>query len=301
MIIKKKYWNIAKRLTTAQLQKESDADLLFDESDLFNVNIGRRGNNLFLGFYSREGLRLAFEKYSVFGTLRDLGFTDLLFLVNTDDPYLHKLSIYDGVQDPEHLLIEVVLKRELVTINMPFETEINGTTYETLAIEWLCMQNPRKSFSETRPQLPAQAYPGLGMASKAVELLMITAWRLNLSGVVNTPQHYHNAYLYSRIFFYLNPEYEAMLIAMKRDMEGHPLNVVAWAIEWGAVVEKNSGKPLTWPAGKQIVPLNERLKDFFNSRTYRHYVKEKSRDYAFELDMEKYIQKRNQQRRINEA
>ncbi len=294
MIIKKKYWNIAKRLSTAQLQKESDSDLLIDESDLFYVNIGKRGNNLFLGFYSKEGLKLAFEKYSVTHNLNELGFNDLVFIVNIDDPYVHKLSIYDRIQDPNHLLIEVVLKREIIKIDMPFTTPLNGKSYETLAIEWLCMQNPKASFTRSKPQLPGQHFPGLGMASKAVELMLITAWRLNLSGLLNTPQQYHNAYLYSRIFFYLNPEYEAMLTAMKRDTKKFPLPMVAWAVEWGTVYDKKTGKPLVWPAGKQIVPLDEELKDFFDSRVYRNYVKERSKEYAYELDLEKYNRRKEQ-------
>ena len=88
---------------------------------------------------------------------------------------------------------------------MPFDTEYNGKSYETIAIEWMSLQNPYGEFTKDRPQLPGQQKPGLGVASKAVELLIIMAWRLNLSGLLNTPDHYHNAYLYSRIFYYLNP------------------------------------------------------------------------------------------------
>ena len=175
---------------------------------------------------------------------------------------------------------------------MPFEHELNGKKFETLSIEWMAMQNPKKQFSKQRPRLPGQQYPGLGLASKAIELLMILAWRLKLCGLLNSPENYHNAYLYSRIFFYLNPENQARLLALKRDTQKYPLADVAWALEWGLIKDLNSAKPLQWPAGKQIVPLNGELKSLFNSRLYRQYVKEHLKNFRYELDYKKYKERK---------
>ena len=152
----------------------------------------------------------------------------------------------------------------------------------------MCLQNPYESFSKDRPRLPGQVYPGLGMASKSVELLMITAWRLNLAGLLNTPQHYHNAVLYSRIFYYIEPQYQAMLKAMQRDLKRFPLYKIAWAVEWGAVRHADSGETLQWPAAKQIVPLNDQLKELFSSKVYRSFVRAEAKNYHFELDENKY-------------
>jgi len=40
-------------------------DFDLSEDDLFNVNIGNRGENLFLGYYSVKGLELILEKYKI--------------------------------------------------------------------------------------------------------------------------------------------------------------------------------------------------------------------------------------------
>ncbi len=286
--VQKKYWNIAKRLTTAELQKsDSRSDYLLEE-DLFNVNIGKRGNELFLGFYSKQGLNLVFEKYGIFNTLKNIGFKSPLLDIDTSDAYVHKLTIHDKSKKPENLLAEIVLKKEIITIDMPFKTSLNGRQFEVLAIEWMSMQNPKKLFSADRPQLPGQQYPGLGIASKAIELLIIISWRLKLSGLLNTPDHYHNAYLYSRIFFYLDPGFQARLKALHRDMAGHSLDEAAWALEWGAVKDLNTNQPLKWTPGKEIVPLNSDIKKLFNSFTYRLLVKKMSKNFKYELDMEKY-------------
>lgn len=290
----KKYWNIAKRLTLAELQKpDEDSNHLF-EKDLFNVNIGGRGNELFLGFYSRAGLQQIFKKYGIFEEFRRKGFKSPKLTIDTSDPYVHKLLLHSGEKKRENMLVELVLKKEVTKIDMPFDCALKGRKFEALSIEWMAMQNPLGKFTEDRPRLPGQHYPGLGLASKAIELLIILAWRLKLCGLLNTPENYHNAYLYSKIFFYLNPEYQARLLAMKRDMEKYKLADVAWAIEWGFIKDVHTGLPLKWQPGKQIVPLKEELKKMFNSRTYRKYVNMRAKEYNYEFDIDHYKKRRDE-------
>ncbi len=288
MRISKKYWQIAKRLTTAQLQKDQSDSSYFTEQDLFNVDIGRRGHDFFLGYYSHEGLKLVIEKYGVFDMLKSMGFKQPSYTINTDDPYVHKLTVYDA----KRMLVEVVLKRDTFNLSMPFPTELEGKRINTLAIEWMSMQNPDAEFEKSRPKLPGQQYPGLGIASKAVEILMIAAWRLKLAGLLNTPQYYHNAFLYSRIFFCLDPNQQALLQALSRDTKKYQLSTVAWALEWGAIFEEKQDTPFRWEVTKQIVPLDGELKKLFNSWDYRKLVKKLAQDYKFRLDEDKFIKKK---------
>ena len=69
MKLSKKYFWIAKRLHTEQLQKISDTQFDLSETDMYNLNIGNRGIRLFLGYYSEEGLKLALNKYGVYKKL----------------------------------------------------------------------------------------------------------------------------------------------------------------------------------------------------------------------------------------
>ena len=300
MEIPKKYWQIAKRLSTAQLQREKSDTGFFDETDLFRVNLGKRSTSYFLGYYSEEGLKLALGKYGITKELEERGFKNLVFRVDTSDPYVHRLTIYDSSPDPKNMLVEVLLKKERKKLELPFEHKMNGYAFNVLAIEWMCMQNPRMPFSKERPRLPGQNHPGLGMASKAVIILMLIAWRLRLAGLVNTPDHYHNAYLYSQIFYYLNPDMQARLVALNRDTKKYELVKVAWALEWGALIDEKTGKPEVWRAAPQVVPLDRKLKDFFNSSAYRKYVKEKSKEYKFRLDQEIFETMREKKETPNE-
>ncbi len=296
--IPQRYQRIAKRLTTAELQEANSTNGLLSEKDLFELNIGRRSDGLFLGFYSKKGILTAFERYGIIKNLNDLGFKNLIFEINTNDPYIHRLVIYDGKKASDRLLIEAVLRRKSIEIQMPFRTGLNGRYFETLAIEWLCMQNPEKSFSKEQPRFPGQQFPGLGMASKAVEIMLITAWRLHLAGLLNTPDHFHNAFLYSRIFYYLNPEHQAWFEALKRDLKAYPLHVISWAIEWNLVIDEVKNKPLEWVIGQQMVPLHSELKKLFASDAYKQYVKEKSKNFKFRLDYEKYKQMEKVRRNV---
>jgi len=282
--ISKTYWQIAKRLTTAQLQRDTYDGAYIRDEDLFNVNIGRRGHDFFLGYYSKKGLGLIIDKYGLRELLHKKGFPDVRYDLDTSDPYVHKLTLLNR----DRMLAEVVLKREPIVLKMPYETPVNDKRFTALSIEWLCLQNPDATFTAQRPQLPGQQFPGLGMASKSVELLMIAAWRLHLAGLLNTPQHYHNAFLYSKIFFYIDPVHQAMLTALARDTRKYPLHQVAWALEWQALMDEVSGEPFTWFAAKQVVPLNSELKKVFNSWDYRRHVQRLSKEFKFRLDEKKY-------------
>ena len=121
MNIPKNYWHIAKRLNSVQLQKQSNDDHIIAETDLFNINIGRRGHNFFLGYYSMEGIKLAFEKYDVLKKLEEKGFTDLVYELDTNDPYVHRLLIFNKKKSKKNMLIELVLKKYNVVIEMPFK------------------------------------------------------------------------------------------------------------------------------------------------------------------------------------
>lgn len=285
-----KYWWIAKSLRTNLLQMKSSEDLSFSDSDLFNTDIRQRGGDFFLGYYSDEGIKLALKKYGVFRLLKKSGFKNLLTKIDTSDVYKHKLSIYFDKKDAKHLLVEVVLRKEFINIQLPFNNEYQNKKYEALTIDWMCMQNPLEKFSAKRKQLPGQKYPGLGFSKVAVELLLNMNWRLNLSGLVNVPEHFHNAHFYSKIFKYVNPETQAKFVALTRDMKNLPIYRATWAIEWECIQDKISNHPFEWFVDKQIVPMDVGLKRLFNGKEYSDYVSNLSENFKYEFDEKKYTE-----------
>jgi len=113
-----KYRWIANRLQTSQLQKLDNEKLDFSEQDLYHLDIGKRGNKLFLGFYSEEGIKLALEKYGVYKKLQKKGFKNIVTIVDTTDLYKHKLVFYNEKKHKDNLLVELVLRKEFFTLNI---------------------------------------------------------------------------------------------------------------------------------------------------------------------------------------
>lgn len=258
-------------------------DFDLDERDLFNLNIGQRGDNLFLGYFSENGLRIIFEKYKIKKKLNKLGFNNLHLDIDTSDAYKHKVIVKNYKNGSIERLIELVVKKDVLEIDMPFDSKLNGNKYDVLTVEWLKMQNPRAKFSKQRPKLPGQEFPGLGIGSEALELLIMAARRLGLLGVINIPDHYHNAFFYSKIFNYENPRDEAKLHALIRDTKGRHISNVAWAIERRILIDKNKNEPFKWFIKRQVLPLTREWYKLYRSKEYKNYVRKRQKKYHFEI------------------
>lgn len=286
--ISKKFLQIAKKLKTEELQRFDESEVDLSDLDLFSLDIGKRGPHRFLGFYSREGIILGLKKYGFYKALRRRGYRDVRTIVDTDDPYRHRLAVETNDDSDPTVLIEFVVKKEFVKIGLPFEHPLDGVNFQALAIEWLTLQHPLGKFSEERPRLPGQKYPGLGMARMILELLLIMSWRLKLSGLVNTPAHYHTAYLFSRAFHYLDPAKEAKLMALSRDLREWRLANASWAVEWGCIRHRMSGEPMEWIKGQQLCTLNHDLQRLFACEAYCETSQRLAQEMAFEVDREAF-------------
>jgi hypothetical protein len=288
MKLSKKYFWIANRLQTEKLQALDDLHINLSERDLYNLNIGNRGDSLFLGYYSEGGIKLALSKYGALKKLSKKGFKNVIMNIDTSDPYRHRLVFYDGDKKHDKMIVELVVRKNYFPINMPFQSELEGKSYLGLVIDWLCVQDIYAEFSEKKPQLPGQHYPGLGLSSIIVELLMIVCWRLNLAALINVPEHYHNAFWYSKIFVYIDPDIQAKFMALKAKFKRYPIDKISWGIEGGCLIDCNTNKPLEWKISQQILPLDKELKSVFLGKEYNHYVKQKMKEYNFTFDEERY-------------
>ena len=107
---------------------------------------------------------------------------------------------------------------------------------QMLVIEWLRLQNPRQSFGERMP-LPGQMHPGLGIGSEIDSVLVGLATDSHRDGILNLPEHWYNAYLYtksSKPYKFMNPAFQgffqSICDALEDDIRTRGLPTVAWAI-----------------------------------------------------------------------
>jgi acetoin utilization deacetylase AcuC-like enzyme len=259
------YRRVKARLTPGEL-KAGAGDL--SEDDLADLFGPRGGGGLFMDYYTRQGLETALERYGLLDMIRERGFPNLLLETNTDDPDRQIARVHYDVADCDHLLVELVMRfRTLVT---PSDAVAEGAepSYRMVSIEWLLMQNPRAGFSLERQRFPGQEHPGLGLGRWLVELLRMMAERLDCTGLMNIPQHYHNGYLYSKQMLCFHPEDQGYLEAMMRDLGRLPLVETSVAIDEGRLRNADTGEPVTWEGKPQVMPVKPELNSYFTRPGY---------------------------------
>ncbi|KAJ1549623.1 hypothetical protein HK096_011262, partial [Nowakowskiella sp. JEL0078] len=141
------------------------------------------------------------------------------------------------------------------------------TSLSFVCIEWVGMQNPCASFTKEHPKAPNQKYPGLGVAAKFSEVLIELSrhkstffiqqkiWCIMLAylclmfadrdGLMNFPDHFHNAYLYRKQgWIFINPAFEGYFRALcenlEQDIKRHGLSFISWAFLFGHIVDYRS-------------------------------------------------------------
>jgi len=195
----------------------------------------------------------------------------LLLRIEAIDAFAQALKLYREQATSEHLLAEFRLREVTLAPKQRREDNWNESLPRALAIEWILLQNPYAQFTRERPGLPGQAHPGLRQARRILQWLIELAQRMELEGISNFPEYYHNAFLYQRDFHFYSPEREGMLDALSRDLAGLSLAERTWAIERGRV-RKTSREVFVWESDLQILPLSQRVQDYFEDVRYQDVV-----------------------------
>jgi acetoin utilization deacetylase AcuC-like enzyme len=198
--------------------------------DDFPELYGRRAKPKLLGFYTADGLEYALERYGVLAVVRRLGFTDLHVVLEG-----HTVRLLSG---KDAVLLELEVEKK----------PIEGS--ELLFVNWLSLRNPRAQFSQTRPQLPGQQVPGLGLAEEATALLALMAERLRLDGVAFRPSWYHMAYAARHASRFVDAGRQGRFEALLRDLKPLTLLDATRAVAEGRV--KLNGEPYTWEAEPMV-------------------------------------------------
>jgi hypothetical protein len=214
-------------------------------------------------------------------------------LVNSNQSSLRSRTNAGMDMELQPKSIEEVRKRKLTPLLVSkkgamllikfLEKNINVTPEMKITeIEWVCMQNPHGTFTTKRPQCPGQRFPGLKMGRKISNLMISLAKLKGRDGLCDTPEHFHNAAIYSQKgYMFINPAFHgyfvSLLYDLNKDMREHGLAAVSWAFKLGHVINKKTGKPEFWHPEEQIYPTSDRLHKYFISDQYlalvEHYRK----------------------------
>ena len=110
------------------------------------------------------------------------------------------------------------------------------------------------------------------------------AERLDCTGLMNIPRHYHNAYLYSKQMLCFEPDDQGYLEAMKRDLNRMPLVETSEAVDDGRLrLVGGDGEPVYWEGKAQVMPVKPTLNRYFVRPGYIEAVARARERYRFEI------------------
>lgn len=260
-----------------QAARLSDADILAQLTD-------DKRSLLWLGHYSEADVAHLLEQHGFLAALREKGFPHPLIVIEPLDMFEQALKIYHAAAVTENLLAEFRLR----DVSFSHPTLLAGAPLPMLKIEWMMLQNPAADFSAARPPLPGQRRPGLGLGKRALQLLVHLAQQDHLSGVLNFPEFFHNAFLYLEDFRYCNPQLKGIVLALRRDLHFLSLAELSWAVYLGCVIDANTGKNYAWQADALVLPLAEKVKQYFSKPEYEQAVFQAMATRKFILQEEKF-------------
>lgn len=290
LIIQRRDWmkDVEKKLLSVY-HSFSEFDLSrIDNTDpgslTFNIN-DKASEKLMLGFYSRQGIMDALDRYGLLKSLKRRGYPSIEINIGSLNHSMERLQVHDRSQSPDEPLIDMVFRQEVIPNidNLPENFPSNSGPF--LYIEWLCIQDPMRSYRELEIPLPGQRYPGLGIGWKVLLIIKMMARRIGAAAVYNRPEYYHTARLYHRYFRYLDPWLEGRLLALDRDTFPRHLVETSWAFLHNLVREKN--EPCQWTGGPQILPLHPDVKAYFQTNSYSNQVHASLNSQRFSLDLDK--------------
>lgn len=225
---------------------------------------------LFLNRFTTDDIQSLFERVGLIAHLSAKGFANLHFAIESDESRMHSLKVYNRREAPDNLLIELRVSEIIYTPDSEKTWRLLAKgRYQCLAVEWVNLQNPRGSFSDTRPRLPGQNYPGLGAAAGMLALLEIIAKDMAAAAIIDVPESFHAAVMYSKRFLFIEPARQGMMEAAIRDLAHHGLAAVSWGFATGAVRDSRTGAPVAYVPSEQVFPLDEDFKRYFASARYR--------------------------------
>ena len=274
--LRRRYARVFRSLGRAELQRGAP-----DLSDVGLQELFEPTRELWLGYYSPEGIELAMERYGVMHDIRRKGYESLRLEVRTEDAEEHLLRVWSDLPRFDEPLIELVVRRTQLILRGELRDAFEVEALAVLSVEWLQLQHPLGVFSEERPPLPGQRLPGLGIAREVFEMLRNVCQRLELSALVTVPSYLHNAVFYGQGFRYLAPVCQGRYEGLQRELgrimgelgvvgDGSVLAASSWALRWGLVTSVDGPRELVkWPHEPMIAPVSRQVEAYLKDDWYR--------------------------------
>lgn len=182
------------------------------------------------------------------------------------------------------ILVDMRTRQAQMNVRCPFTDE--DLNVRAVILDWLSMEDVSKSLRTGRIALPGQQHPGLGMFRRAYQLTLSYLRETDFDAVVNVPEYFHNAVLYSRDFKFFLPHWQGRFEALKRDLLPKGLARVSHALTGTfeqKVEEVEQSRVVHWTPAEQVLPLSHEMRAYFHDIRYLRAVEEERNSRHYRL------------------
>lgn len=241
--------------------------------DLFGDLTSGSSSNLFLGVYGDVAIMDLLGEFGLLAALAKRGIGHPILDLDLSDAYRHILRLYDGEIAPSKLAAELMFRRTLLSRSIKPVAE--KSQHPCLLLEWILLQNPHHRFDKAHPVLPQQDSPGLALGDMVLSLIAQMGRVMHMCGIVTVPANLHSALFFLRNYLALSPRAQAELLALKRVVKRFGRVEVAWAEQWGDLLEEGTGRPYNWQPSEMVQPLSDEINAWFKGN--ERYARELER------------------------
>jgi hypothetical protein len=225
---------------------------------------------LVLGRYDAAAISAVFAQEGVLDAVARKGFANAAVSVEDNGAMPPAVRLQAEKDGQTHLLFECRLT-ELV-VPRACTAGCGATPARDISLGlvfWAREQDPTERFSDDRPQLPLQAYPGLGILRRVFRAGARMAAESGKDGLANMPKFPHDALIFchSLGFLFLDAREQGRMEALWRDLGHLGLRDLSLAMI-GQSVRDARGYVASWSPGLQVHPVGAVLADYVNSDAY---------------------------------
>ena len=262
----------------------------FQEDEIFSSAVRKRGTSLFLGRYSLNQVAAVLKKRNFFKDAKKRELWPLEFDLDSSEYPLQRFRIFHEKKKSENMIVDLKLKEGVFHLKKELTLDFNIPECNFLFLEWLTLQNPLLAFSEEKSPLPGQKHPGLGLGKKVLDIFIYLARITHKDGLIAFPAYFHNALLFSRYLYFINPEKAGEVQAIRETFPDVTFKQLAWIVHLNCMRD-SEGRRYEWRAEEEVYPLNKILKRYFDSKEYRRIVEESKEHLSFQIDWQCFNRK----------
>ncbi|MGE0492576.1 MAG: hypothetical protein AB7S38_25400 [Vulcanimicrobiota bacterium] len=247
-----------------------ELDWSLNDDELLSTLVRHESSPLLFGAFNPERVMEDLQESGILDSIRQRGYTDFYpdatSHVHFEDRFL-LWGVHPRAEQPQ-MLMDIRTHRGQLEGSCP--DSLRQYSLNALVWDWISLQDPMASFS--RPPLPGQECPGLGVFRQATALMLRYVREMKLDALVAVPEYFHNAFLYSRAFRFFEAERQGEFEALVRDLMPLGLAEASRALDEGRV--RQGDEPFGWRPGEMVLPLGKSTEEHFQSVRYQARVAE---------------------------